>query len=181
MIVGKHGVVRTADIDDAAGLKRLYDPAQPRAALLDRRREILRPSLDDFREMLDNPKTKDADLFYAVEDAAGDVRGFCALRTAREERSFAQFVLLLFDDADYAAPVADHAFAFLSKRAFEDMKLSKVSTHCLDTEQALRAMLVRQGFQSDGVQREVLFTHGAWHDLESMTLFADAILDKGDL
>ncbi len=175
MITGAHSIIRTAEADDAAFLRRLYDPDRPRAALLDRRREPLTPTLDELREVLGG-RTKGRQApseFLAVEDTTGSVVGFCTMRTSKQERNYAQFVLMLFEEDAYDSPLAEETLAFLKFRAFQELKLNKATAHCLDCESGFRNLLVRNGFESDGVQREVLFTRGRWHNVESMTLFPD--------
>lgn len=170
MITGEHSVIRLAEPDDAYELKRLYDPQRPHSAMLDRRREIAQPSIDELREGLAKPE-KRVGALYAIEDKEGVVRGFCSIRGASAELRYAEMVMPLFEDSDYATPLADEAFAFLHRGAFVERRLNKVVAHCLDSEGAYRALLVRHGFASDGIQRQVLWSRGRWHDLETLTLF----------
>ena len=170
MIVGQNGVIRTAEYDDAAGLKRLYVPGRPRAALLDRKRELPVATLDELAEMLSRKDVQQG-AFYAVEDPRGALRGFCSLRGTHPEVSYADFIVMFFDDEDYAAPLAGDVFGFLIGRAFVQMKLNKVMAQCLESETACRDFLAGRGFESEGVQRDVLFTAGRWHDLETLSLF----------
>jgi RimJ/RimL family protein N-acetyltransferase len=106
-----------------------------------------------------------------VEDLEGNIRGFCTLRGADQELAYGELVLMLFDEPDYDSPLADEVFEFLRKSAFQQKKLNKVVTYCLDGETAYRSLLIRKGFQSDGVQREIVFALGRWHNLESLSLF----------
>jgi len=170
MITAQHCFIRTADPDDALALERFYAPEKPRAAFLDRKRELLVPTFDELRELLSAKEAK-AGVFYTVEDRAGTIRGFCSLRGAHPEVSHAEFVVVFADDADYDAPFADDVFEFLTDRAFVQLKLNKVLAQCLDSEAAFRAFLAARGFQSDGVQRDVLFAGGRWRRLESLSLF----------
>lgn len=176
MIRGEYAVIRVAEPDDANELMRVYDPARPRSSLLDRRREILIPTVDELRELLIQ-KDKLAGRLYTIEDPKGFVRGSCALRSAQPEMAYAELALILFDDEDYKTPLAKEALDFLLEKAFTERKLNKVLTQCLDSEGAYRDFLVRQGFTSDGVQREVLFTQGRWHDMETFSLFRAAAVE----
>ncbi len=178
MITGEYGVIRTAEQDDAVALKRLYDPSQPRSALLDRKRELLVPTLDELRELLNHKESKRG-VFYTVEDRCGEVHGFCLLRGAQPEVSYAEFVVMFFEDADYATPLADETFGFLAQRAFVQLKLNKVVAQCLDGEAAYRDFLVCHGFESEGVQRDVLFNQGRWYSLESLQLSAVSYQGSG--
>lgn len=179
MIAAQHSFIRTADPDDAAALEGLYRHGIPRAALLDRRRELLLPNFDELRELL---ATKEAQsgIFYAVEDDTGCIRGFCSLRSALQEVSYAECVVLFAKDADYETPLAEDAFAFLTDRAFAKLRLNKLIAQCLDCETAYRAFLGARGFSSDGVQRDVLYTAGRWHALESLSLFRTAFCASRD-
>jgi len=170
MITGANAVIRTAEPDDGAFLKAFYDPALPRSCLLDQRRELIVPTLDEVREVLAQ-KEQGRSVFYAVEDLEGQVRGFCSLRGLNQEAGYSEFIVILVDDADFGRPLATEVFEFLTRRAFYDVRLNKVMTHALGCEAAYRAYLLRHGFKSDGVQREAVFTLGRWHDLEAFTLF----------
>ncbi|HOZ45017.1 MAG TPA: GNAT family N-acetyltransferase [Candidatus Hydrogenedentes bacterium] len=171
MIRGEHSVTRTADQDDALALKRLYASGRPRSALLDRKREFLVPTVDEIRELLAK-KDLQQGAFYAVEDMAGDVRGFCSLRGAHPEVAYAELVLLLIDEADYATPLADEVYAYLRRRAFDHMQLNKLIAQCLECERGYRDLLIRHGFESAGIQRDVHYTGGRWYYLESFELFS---------
>ena len=170
MITGANAVIRTAEPDDGAFLKAFYDPEVPRSCLLDQRRELIVPTLDEIREVLAR-KEQGRSVFYAVEDLEGHVRGFCSLRGLNQEAGYSEFIVILVDDADFARPLATEIFEFLTRRAFYDMRLNKVMTHALGCEAAYRAYLLQHGFKSDGVQREAVFACGRWHDLEAFTLF----------
>ena len=170
MITGEHAVIRTAVQDDAVALKRLYDPTHPRSAFLDRKRELLVPTIDELRQLLTRAEAKTG-VFYTVEDRGGTIRGFAVLRGSTPEISSAELVVMLLDDADYATGLADEVCGFLLHRAFVQMGLNKMMAQCLDWERAYRDFLGARGFESDGVQRDVLFAQGRWYDLESLTLF----------
>ena len=172
MITGEHSVIRTAEQDDAAAMVRLYSPECPRAALLDRRRELLVPTTDEVRELLGRKDAQPA-AFYAVEDVTGVVRGFCSIRGAQSEVLYGDFVVMFFAPDDYDAPLAEEVFAFLSERAFAQKKLNKVMAQCLDSEDALRGFLVSRGFGSQGIQRDMFYSAGKWHGLETFCLFSE--------
>lgn len=171
MITGEFSVIRMAEADDAYELKRLYD-SRPRSALLDRRREVPSATADELRESLAR-HDRFGGVLYAVEDKEGVVRGFCTLRGIQVEMSYAEISLTLFDDEDYDTPLAEEVFTHLHRMAFDNKRLNKVISHCLDTEPGYRRLLERRGFKSNGVQREILWARGRWHSMESMTLFAD--------
>lgn len=172
MIRGRCSVIRTAEPDDAAALHAAYSGHGPLACLLDQRREFLAPNLDEVRETLGRRKELELAPLYALEDLDGLVRGFCSLRGAGREMTYSEFMIVLLDPEDLATPLADEAFDFLAERAFGPMGLNKLVCHALDDEGVLRAFLVRRGFRSDGVQREVVYTGGRYHDLEAFSLFA---------
>lgn len=172
MITGVHCFIRTAEPDDAQELKRLYDPAFPRAGLMDRKRELTVPTLDELREVLGRKETKSA-AFCAIEDLAGTIRGFCSLRSAFTGVFLAELVIMLFDEADYVSPLADEVFEHLRKSAFVEQRLRKVVSHAFPHEAAFREFLCRHGFESNGRQRDIYYGQGRWHDIETLTLFAE--------
>jgi RimJ/RimL family protein N-acetyltransferase len=128
------------------------------------------PTVDELREVLARRDIVTGS-FFVVEDQEGEVRGCGVLRAARIESEFAEVIVGLADDADYATPLADDVLGYLRRIALVDKKLNKVVTYCLLSEQPYRDLLVRHGFQSDGVQRQIMYTLGRYHDLESLSLF----------
>ena len=100
---------------------------------------------------------------------------FASLQGINHEIGGCDMHLLTLDPEDIDSPLASEAFQFLRKRAFTQNKLAKISVRCLDTETTLRHFCVNQGFQSEGVQKEVFFSQGRWHDLETLTLFAQEV------
>jgi RimJ/RimL family protein N-acetyltransferase len=168
MIAAEHTLIRTADADDADFLLEVYRMERPKAALLDQRREPVLPSRDELAEMLGS-KEAGRNQFFAVEDGTGQVRGFCGLRGVSFEAVFCEVMVLLIDPADHAGPVGRETVRFLLDRAFGRMHLDKVLGTCLDIEPELRALLAEMGFVSGGVQRQVLYSGGAWHDMETLT------------
>ena len=175
MITGEHAIIRTAEPDDAPVLYGFYRGEKPRCCLLDMRRELFAPTLDEVREALAQKEMGRA-LFYVVEDKAGGVRGFGSLRGLNLDVSYTELFMMFVEDADLETPIASELFDFLSRQAFQQCRLNKVMSHTLETETALRDFLVRHGFIRDGVQREVVFTRGRWHDIETFTLFRSATL-----
>lgn len=171
MITTAHGSIRTADFDDAPALLRLYDPAFPRSALLDIRREPILPNEDDLREMLSRKEVQQG-LLFAVEDIEGVIRGFCSLRGVSPEAAFGEVAVMFVDAAGHETPLAGEAVEFLLERAFERQRLHKVVAHCLESETALHRLLEQHGFESSGVQRDVFFSLGRWHNLETFSRFA---------
>lgn len=171
MIQGTYTYIRTTDPDDAPALYGLYDMRRPRAALLDMRREPLMPTRDELREMLGR-KEAARGAFFTIEDRTGAIIGFCGVRGASLEARFAEATLMMCRESDCATPEADEALAFLRSRGFEWLRLHKLVAHCLDRESELRGALMRHGFVSEGVQREVLYAAGRRHNLEVLSLFA---------
>jgi len=171
MITGTHAHIRAADSDDAPALLRLHGGPHWRAALLDQKRDPLLPTLDELTETLGRKEAQQG-AFYAVEDKAGRVRGYCGLRGMNAESAFAEITILFDEDTLYAAAFADEVFAFVRERAFVRARLHKIMVQCLESEAGLRSFLLRQGFQSNGVQREVFFAGGRYWDIESFCLFA---------
>jgi len=174
MIRGTHAAIRTAEPDDAPQFQQLYHSATPRSALLTRLREVIIPTVDELEEVFVQSE-KNSGPFYAIEDKEGTIRGFCSLRTAsqmREAAFYAELVLLFLDDNDYGGALAREVYEWLHYWAFVERRMTKLIIHCLDCETALREWAVSVGFESDGVQREVLFTQGRWHNIEALTLFA---------
>ena len=173
MVVGQHSVIRSAEPDDASALKRVYDSGVIRCSLLDQRRELTMPTLDELREAMATQEMGRG-VFHAVEDLDGRVRGFCSVRGANLETRFAEAVAMLIDVEDYRLPLAGEVFAFLAGQAFERLGLNKLVAHCLDSETECRAWLVSHGFSCDGLQREALYASGRWHSVEAYSLFRSA-------
>lgn len=172
MIYGEHALIRTADSDDAPAFQALYDAEAPRTVLLSATREPMFPTREEIRELFRRKEA--ASTFYVVEDTEGRIRGFCGLRTSQELRDTAfisEVILLFIDRADYKLPIANEVFEWLKHTAFGVQRLNKLIGHALDTETALADWLKSVGFESNGVQREVLFTGGQWHNMETFSLF----------
>ena len=174
MIRGDHSYIRGTEQDDVEALYGLYLQDMPRAGLLDVRRELLLPNRDELRDLLTRKEIADGS-FYTVEDRRGAVVGFCSLRGHSVEAGFAEYILHFVDLAHYRTPTAREAHAFLLNRAFTRLGLRKVMAHALSVEDALRDFLVENQFQSAGVQRDVLFSGGVWHDLETLVLNNPAV------
>lgn len=79
-------------------------------------------------------------------------------------------LMMFHEDADLETPLADEALAFLKQHAFVRLKLSKLLANVLDTEEALRRFLLAHGYRSHGVQREIVFFGGHWHNVEAFSL-----------
>jgi RimJ/RimL family protein N-acetyltransferase len=173
MVTGQYANIRAADPDDAPALHAFYTIDRACSALLDHRREPLLPTVDELRETLGH---KDAvrGAFHVIEDKTGVIQGFCGLRGVNQETGFGEIVLMLYAETTYDTPLAGEAIAFLAKLGFERMRLFKLVTHGLDTESGLRACLLDHGFVSEGVQRDILYTQGAYRNLEAFSLFHDA-------
>lgn len=173
MITGQHTFIRGTEQDDVPALSELYRAEILRAGLLDGRREPVMPTRDELRELLSRKEIADGG-YYTVEDASGRVRGFCSLRGLNPEVRYAEFNLVLLDPGYYATPLADEAAAFLYERAYIRAGLRKVVAYCLEGEVELAAFLRAQGFESDGIQRDVVFAQGRWHGLEALSRRCDA-------
>jgi len=173
MISGDHAHIRAADSDDAPALIRLHRGPHWRAALLDQKREPLQPVLEELAETLGRKEAQQG-AFYVIEDHYGKVRGYCGLRGMNAESAFAEIILLFEEEALYGEAMADEAFDFVCARAFVRARLNKIMVQCLETETGLRQFLLRHGFESNGVQREVFYSSGRYWDIESFGLQAPA-------
>jgi RimJ/RimL family protein N-acetyltransferase len=177
MITGKASRIRAADPDDADAFHAFYASDRRHAALLDMRREPVLPTRDEVSVMLAHPDAQKSGALYVVEDMTGLVRGFCGLRGASSESSSAEMLLLFDESTLYAGAMADDVFTFLCDRAFARFRLVKMLAQCLHTEGELRAFYVAHGFHCEGVQRDVLWSRGQWHALETWALFAAGAAD----
>jgi len=171
LITGNHAIIRGADPDDASFLHAFYAEGRLRAALLDAHREPLQPTQSELEELLGR-KDGFQGSFHTVEDLTGAVRGFVSIRGANHEAGFADLVFLLDEDGVYTSGVGEEALAFILDRAFARMGLRKLLGHAVVGEDGLVAALAAGGFTHDGVQREILFARGRWHDIATMTRFA---------
>ena len=170
MITGQHSCIRTTEPDDVATLQRLYTRPLPSASLMDRRREPIQPTRDELRELIRREDAQAPGL-YTVEDHAGEIQGFCMFRAGSQDLAAAQTMVLFLDDATYDSPIAEEVFDHFAREAFVRKRLNKMVAHCADYEEALRRFLLRKGFVSDGVQRDVFFGGGRYHGIESLSLF----------
>ena len=98
------------------------------------------------------------------------VLGFCALRAATDDLFPGRFDMMFFSEDDFPSPLAEEAVRFLLEEAFLRKGLKRIVSQCLNSEVALRALLVRHGFTSNGIQREVLYSGGRWFSVESLSL-----------
>lgn len=170
MIVGEHSIIRGAGVDDAPFFHRLYLQPEPVSALLDQRREWWRPTSDELAELFAGNRgdlTRDLNV---VEDKEGRVLGFAGIRTNARDPHFGNYVMMLLDTSYYDTPHIREVTTYLKRTAFRDKMLRKVMSHTLDHENAHREYLLQNGFESNGVQREVLYTGGNWHNLQSFSL-----------
>lgn len=160
-------------------LYQLYMQGGNRAGLLDVRREPLLPTRDDLRDLLTRKEIADG-TFYTVEDRVGRIVGFCSLRGHNSESGFIEYILEFSDMAHYATPMAGEAHAFLLERAFTRLRVRKVVAHAVSGEQALTTFLRSVGFSSAGIQRDVVFSQGGWHHLETLVLHSVDSAKTGD-
>lgn len=172
MITCDHIVIRWAEFDDAEGLWGLYNPGKPRTFQLGPNLELRTPTIDELKTLLEDPERKLGD-FYIVEDLEGYVLGCAVMRSATGDSPYSEALFAFFDEALYDSPAADETFTFIYRQAFTIKKRRKLIAHCLDTEPAYREFLVRHGYTSNGVQRELIYAGGRYHDLESFSLFPE--------
>ena len=161
MIVGQHTVIRSAEADDVHFLMQVYEANPLRSSLLDARRELIIPTLDELREAMGRADSGRGTM-NVVEDMEGRVRGFCSVRGPNMEYRFAEAVVMLIDEADYALPFTSEIADFLESQAFERFNLNKLVSHALETETAYQDWLTRHQYGCDGTQREVLYARGRW-------------------
>ena len=173
MITGDHTVIRASESDDAESLWALYDPKRPRAFLLGPTQEILIPTVEELRTLLSRREAIQQGAFYIVEDLTGAVVGCIVLRAAMGDSPYAELVVALASEDAYATPVGDEIIAFVQRQAFTVKRRNKITTHCLGTEKAYRTYLVSHGFTSDGLQEQIIYTQGRYHDMETLTLFPE--------
>lgn len=170
VVTGEHAVIRSIDTDDAPFLMRLYAGRRPRASLLNQLNEFQIPTTAEVIQLLAGSGSARSIAFNVIEHISGEVRGFCALRTVAEELFPGRFDIMLFDEGDFATPLAQEAGRYLLEEAFLRKGLKRIVAQCLDSETALRAFLEGFGFTSRGVQREVLYSAGRWLSMESLAL-----------
>tara|TARA_R110001592_G_scaffold169516_4_gene406081 strand:+ start:2165 stop:2710 length:546 start_codon:yes stop_codon:yes gene_type:complete len=169
MIRGEHSFIRGTEQDDVEALFGLYAPGVLRAGLLDARREPLLVTRDDLRDLLTRKEIADGS-FYTVESKTGAIVGFCSIRGLNTDARFAEYGIQFTDTDCYGADLAREVHDFLLDRAFKRLGLRKVIAHALTEETAMVEFLRGKGFMSAGVQREILFSQGTWHHLETLVL-----------
>lgn len=173
MIKKTHAIIRNADRFDAKELLRFYLHKPIFASLLDTKREPLMPNLSELEELLQHKDT--AQSFYAVENRIGDICGFVVLKGINPEVLFGE-MMLLFENEVYEKEevLIYEALEFIETRAFQQLHLRKLMTTCLDEEENLRNFLLNHSYQCEGCMREVLFTSGKWHNLETWAKFQNS-------
>jgi len=177
MITGEFAVIRTAEPDDAPHLMRLYSPDYPRSFLLDGRRELQTPNADDLRQLLGRKEVRSG-VFHVVEDLEGTVRGCCSLKYPAHDVFYSEILLAFEDLADYSQPIARETMEFIEYTAFVERRLNKIVAQCIENEREYRDLLLRERFEPNGLQRDVLFTMGRYHDLETLSLFRHTYLER---
>lgn len=177
MKLSSHTSIRYCEPDDSAFVWGLYYDGIPRASLLDGRRERMLPMRAEILEILQKSEAARAMLF-SVEDGTGRLCGWGGLRGLNPDARFAELFLVFADEGLYGSPCAEEALDYLFQRAFHQTRLSRLLATCLSTEEAWRACLLKQGFASCGIQRDVLFTGGCWRDLETLELEATAFFSR---
>ena len=175
MYRGTHCIIRTIEVDDAPVLSALYDPKRPRAALLDARRELAPPTMDELRIALGTTADQGLGMLHAIEDLEGRVLGFGSLRHTPKDHHFALLSLMLLEDRDCLSPMGNEACGFLLDEAFRHKLFRKVLAQAFEWEQTLRELLLLRGFTSDGTQRDVLRSSGHWHNMETLTVRRPAL------
>ncbi len=176
MLKSAHGFIRATDEDDSPWFYRLYHQGAPRFALLDLKREPLMPTLLEVRETLGSKEAARSQSF-TLEDPTGEIAGFLALRGLNQETGFCEVTPLLLDEAHTDTPLVHWAMDYALERAFNVMRLRKVTAHALCRETHLTAFLHARGFACDGVQREVLFSGGRWLNVAFYSLPNPALAD----
>jgi len=162
--------VRLADPDDAGRLIFYYRSPRLYSALLDQRRELVMATRDELAEMLAGKDRASGQLF-ALLNPAGTVMGFGGIRGSSLENLTGEIFLLLDEDRHYLEEPADGMLRFLLERAFNRLHLNKILAVGLTAEeQGWLTLLRKAGFQSCGIQREILYARGRWFDLETLTL-----------
>ena len=167
MISNPHSYIRSTDPDDAPHLARIYHADTLCCALLDQHREPMLPTVDELREVLASPEAAKG-AFHTIEDNLGQIRGFVCLRGLSQDASFCEVSVLPLPDITLELPCFPEAIQFVLERAFVHHGLNKVLAHVLDTESSMRAFYNHHGFQSAGLQRQVLFAQGKYHDIETL-------------
>ncbi len=154
-------------------MQRLYLHSEPRAALLNRYREVIQPTLPELTGVLGlRDGMSGRTPYYALENLEGIIRGYGALRMAGQaEQFYGELVLLGHEDEPVDSPLMHEAFEWLRDRAFQTLMLRKVITHCLSSETEAKAWFLQQGYVHEGTMREVLFSRGRWYDSVSLTLY----------
>lgn len=169
MITLDNGYIRMAEPDDARTLWWLYFDGNPRAGLLDNRREPLIPTVDELRELLGRHEAAMGNLF-AIENNVGEVAGFCNLRGMTQDTGFGDLAVMFHSDNTFQTTLADSVMHFVFERSFEKSQRKRIYASILSCESCLRDFLIRHGFESNGVQREVIYARGTWLDIESLSL-----------
>jgi len=78
--------------------------------------------------------------------------------------------MMFLSDDTFQSTLADSVMHFVFERSFEKSQRKRIYASLLSCETCFRDFLIRHGFESNGVQREVIYTGGNWLNLESLSL-----------
>ncbi|MCX8063689.1 MAG: GNAT family N-acetyltransferase [Candidatus Hydrogenedentes bacterium] len=174
MIVKEYSVIRTVEYKDVDCLYKFYNGDKVYGSLLDQKREPVYPTLSELEELLQNKDVVNS--FYVVEDKDSNKIGLVGLKGINQEVLFGE-VIILFDDGIFKSslPIVSEALDFIEEKAFRRMHLKKVLSLCLDSETSLMEFLSSRSYKFEGELREVLYTKGKWHNLQTWAKYNDRI------
>lgn len=170
MLSSEHGYLRTTEEDDAPYFHALYTAGGPRFATLDLKREPILPTLMEVRETLSSNESARS-MFFTLEEPGGVVAGFMCLRGLNQESGYCEVAPLMLEEDRVHEGLAAWALSFVLERAFNVLRLRKVTAHALCRESSLRQFLLDHDFTCDGAQREVVHARGRWHDVVCYSRF----------
>lgn len=166
MIVKGCSVIRAIEQKDAEILYKFYNSDNIFGSLLDQKREPLNPTLSELDELLQNKDVRNS--FYIVESREGSIVGVVGLKGINPEVLFGELILLFEDNAyETNLPIINEALDYIEDKAFSRLHLRKVLSLCLDSETYLIDFLKGREYNFEGELREVLYTKGKWHNLQT--------------
>lgn len=113
--------------------------------------------------------------FVVVARDTGDAIGVCGLHEPSPEHRHAELAMMIGAAAYRGRGYGTDATRTLCRFGFDRMNLVRIRLTVFPENTAGRRAYERVGFVEEGVQRQAVWRHGAWHDLVHMAVFRDTL------
>jgi len=130
-------------------------------------------TLEQVRRHYESVANADDRFDYAItrsDDPQSRWLGEAVLRNVDRENRSASFRISLAGPSHYGQGLGSAAIGLLLDFAFGPLALHRVELEVYDFNPRARHVYEKLGFVVEGVRRDALWWHGAWHDALSMAL-----------